>query len=122
MSDGGNLIFLPLLDGENELFSFEKSPCFYTVGFCTTPKPLVRVHARKPACRCVFGVEVYPAEGGVREKVRSGEAGAAEGWSCGKERSGYGLQLMRGTCSLRARGDERHASGVLRFTEQEGLH
>lgn len=78
--------------------------------------------ARKPACRCVFGVEVYPAEGGVREKVRSGEAGAAEGWSCGKERSGYGLQLMRGTCSLRARGDERHASGVLRFTEQEGLH
>lgn len=26
MSEGGILILLPILDGENELFSFEKSP------------------------------------------------------------------------------------------------
>lgn len=41
------------------------------------------------------GIEVPPAEGGVREKVRSGEAGLQRAEAA--ERSGCGLQKTRGT-------------------------
>lgn len=58
----------------------------------------------KRCCACVCaipradvrsGIEVSPAEGGVREKVRSGEAGLQRAEAA--ERSGRGLQRMRGT-------------------------
>lgn len=65
----------------------------------------------KRCCACVraipradvrSGNEVPPAEGGVREKVKSGEAGLQRAEAA--ERSGCGLQKMRGTWSPRAAG------------------
>lgn len=59
---------------------------------------------KKRWCACVHaipradvrsGIEVPPAEGGVREKVGSGEAGLQRAEAA--ERSGCGLQKTRGT-------------------------